>query len=555
MTFHLRPQHALSALLVALATALAAPLAHSQGAAAGPDQRFAPATSGIQARFGHALDGAGDRALVGAIGDGELGTDAGAAHVFERSGAGATWLEAGKLLASDGEAGDEFGYDVALEGDRALVGAHGWDGAGVVDAGAAYVFERQADGVWLEMARLESPVPAPFAHLGWSVDLEGDRALVGAVSDSGAGVFAGAAHLFERQGDGSWSHVAVLTDPDAQFGDSLGHTVALNGDSAFVGALLDDDAGDSAGAVHVFERAADGTWNHTDRLTASDATASARFGQSLAVNGDTLVVGTWINDGADPGRAYLFERDPSGAWLEAQRLTGIAGSDFFGFGVAADLVGDLCVIGTRRISFGASGPGMVRCYERRSDGQWHWVADVAPSSQDSFGRFGAATAVIGPDEFLTGAWAATTPTGQLSGAAYSTRIGQLMRTRPEVSIDDAGTTDLVLFAGPERAGSIYFVVGSYTGTSLGFEVDGVTLPIDRDSYTDQCVFDYNGAILTNNLGLLDGDGTAVVHFRLPKGLDPALAGVRIWHAAVVISPPVFWPPALVTEPIDVALVP
>lgn len=555
MTLLFPTKPALTALLVALSAATAAPLAHAQGAAAGPDQRFAPATSGVQARFGHALDGIGDRALIGAIGDGELGANAGAAHVFERDGSDAAWLEGAKLLASDGEAGDEFGFHVALDSDRALIGAHGWDGAGVIDAGAAYIFERQLDGSWLEVARLESPVPAPFAHLGWSVDLEGDRALVGAVSDSGAGVFAGAAHVFERQGDGSWLHITALTDPDAAFGDSLGHTVTLEGDIAFAGALLDDDAGDSAGAVHVFERGTDGTWNHTDRLTASDATANARFGQSIAVDGDTLVVGTWINDGADPGRAYLFERGIRGQWTEAQELTGIAGSDFFGFGVAADVEGDLCVIGTRRINFGATGPGMVRCYERQSNGVWHWVADVSPDSQDSFGRFGAAVAINAAGEFLTGAWAAASPSGQLSGAAYSTRVRRLMRTKAEVSITAAGTTDLVLFAGAEHAGAIHFVVGSYTGTSLGFEVDGVTLPIDRDAYTDQCVFDYNGAILTNNLGVIGEDGTAVVHFQLPTGLDPALAGVRIWHTAIVIGSPVFWPPVLVTDPVDLVLVP
>jgi len=537
----------------ALFVSSTASVAHAQLTGA-PDQRFTPAATPSQARFGHAVDAGATRAIVGGHGDDQLGFEAGAAWIFERVDANGDWVEVAKLVAYDGQVGDQFGYAVALDGDRALVGAHGRDEAGVVDGGIVHVLERAADGTWSEVARLAPAAPAPFAHFGWSVDLEGDRALVGAVSDSTAGVFAGAAYVFERAADGTWSQVAQLLDPTASFGDSLGHAVALEGDAAFAASLLDDDAGDSAGAVHAFVRDANGVWSHAQTLTAAVADDGDRLGQSLAVDGDRLVAGTWI-DGDDPGRAHLFERDAtSGAWVEQQVLVGPDGSTFFGFGVAADLAGDFLVVGARRVNFGSTQPGMVRAYERDASGVWQWIADVAPDGSQADGRFGSALAISGPRELLVGAHTAD-GAAPLSGAAFSARVGRLMRTQPTVSIAAAGASELVLFAGPENARSFHAIVGSFTGTAPVTVVDGVDLPLVWDDYTQVTVVDQGGGILEGGFGLTDGAGRATAHFHLPTGLDPALAGLTLWHAAVVVSPPTFWPPALVTDPVGIELVP
>ena len=68
-------------------------------------------------------------------------------------------------------------------------------------------------------------------------------------------------------------------------------SVGIDGDTAMVGDLLDDDRGRDAGAVYVFERDATGTWLEVDKLTASDAQPCDRFGRSVAVKGNTLIVG------------------------------------------------------------------------------------------------------------------------------------------------------------------------------------------------------------------------------------------------------------------------
>jgi hypothetical protein len=530
---------------------LAAPVEAQVG---GPEAVVTAGTPSADARFGWAVDAKGPRAVVGAIGHGPVGARVGAAHLLELENG--TWVPRALLLASDGGNGDELGYAVALDGDRALVGAHGWDAPGAPDAGAAYVFERQGDGAWTEVARLVPTAPFAFAHFGWSVDLAGDRALVGAVSDSGAGAFAGAAHVFERQEDGTWLEVGKLTDPEAQFGDSLGHTVALAGDEALVGALLDDDAGNGAGAVHVFRRGNGGGWSHVQRLTAGAAGVNARFGQSLSADGDWAVVGTWIEDasGAQPGRAHLFERDASGLWLERQTITGKPASPYFGFGIAADLEDDLLVVGSRRVAFGSAGPGLVRAYRRDASGTWNWLADVSPQQQDTFDRFGAAVAVVDGDEFLGGAWSANVGASTNAGAVYAVRVGALMRSSPTVSIQSPQPVDLALFAGPEHAGSIYAVIGSVTGVGPT-AFDGVDLPLDFDAYTEYTLVEFGVGILRTNIGLLDDQGSAGARFLLPSNLAPSFAGLTVWHAAVVLDPQVFWPPVVVTEPIDLRLVP
>jgi hypothetical protein len=520
----------------------------------GPDAAFECSTPTNDARFGSAIDAEGTRALVGALGHNSAAARTGAAFVFERERG--AWIERTALIASDAGHGDEFGLAVALEGDRALVGAHGWDAPTALDAGAAYVFERQADGSWLEVAKLVAATPTVFAHLGWSVALDGDRALVGAVSDGSAGALAGAALVFERQGDGSWLEVVKLTDPNAQFGDSFGHAVALVGDDALVTALHDDDAASSAGAVHVFRRDPAGAWSHVQQFTGGLGQANARFGQSICAEGATAVIGTALSGQAnnDPGRVYVFERDAAGAWSESAVLLGKVGSPYFGFGLDVDLVGDLLVVGSRRNAFASSGTGMVRAFRRADGGAWTWLADAASSAADTFDRFGSAVAVIDEDEFLAGAWGTAVGGQATAGRVYATRVAALMQSAPTVSVAAPAAIDLVLFGGVERAGGLFVVAGSVSGTGpTAFE--GIDVPLSFDAYTDHTVLAHGYAPLLGNVGVLDAQGTATARFELPAGLSPAFAGLTVHHAAIVIVPPVYWPPSLVTEPIGLVLVP
>ena len=236
---------------------------------------------------------------------------------FGRSGqsAEAAFLsEVKKLLASDAEAGDRFGYSVAVSGDTAVVGARSED-AGGNDAGAAYIFQRDEGSAdnWGELKKLLASDAQPGDSFGFSVTISGDTAVVGAVFEDAGGDDAGAAYLFQRDQGGadSWGEVAMLTASDAQAGDLFGWSVAVSGDSAVVGAFFEDAGGLFAGAAYLFQRDQGGAdnWGEVKKLTASDAQGGDEFGSGVAVSGDTAVVGAALEDagGSEAGAAYVFE--------------------------------------------------------------------------------------------------------------------------------------------------------------------------------------------------------------------------------------------------------
>ncbi len=156
-----------------------------------------------------------------------------------------------KIQASDKEASDQFGGSVSISGDRAIVGAHLEDTGGS-DAGAAYIFERSS-GVWSEAAKIQASDIEATDFFGRSVSISGDRATVGASSEDTGGSNAGAAYIFERNTSGVWSEVTKIQASDKQADDKFGESVSISGERVIVGAFLEDASGLSAGAAYIFE--------------------------------------------------------------------------------------------------------------------------------------------------------------------------------------------------------------------------------------------------------------------------------------------------------------
>jgi hypothetical protein len=254
--------------------------------------------------FGWSVAISGTTAWVGARSD-DIGglQDAGSAYVFRWDGS--QWVEEAKLTASDGDVVDWFGWSVAISGNTALVGAYG-DGVG-----SAFVY--RWDGTqWIEQAKL-SP-SSPLANsFGWSVALDGNTALVGdTFYDDGSGTLLGAAHVFRWNG-ATWVEEAVLTASDGEANDQLGYSVALSGNTALVGSRNDDVEGVvDAGSAYVWQW--DGSqWVEQPKLVASDGLALDRFGHSVALSGRNALVGAVASDEGglfDAGSAYVFRWEP-----------------------------------------------------------------------------------------------------------------------------------------------------------------------------------------------------------------------------------------------------
>jgi ketosteroid isomerase-like protein len=231
--------------------------------------------TGAGDEFGRAVAISGGTAAVGAPREdsGATGVDgdeasnslaqAGAVYVFAADEDG-RWTQAAYIKASNTDAGDRFGDSLALDGDLLAVGAPGEDGASSgIDgdandaqggAGAVYVFERDADGAWSQIAYVKASNPGFNDAFGSAVALSGNVLVVAAPSENSAAVGldgdeqdngaadAGAVYLFEREADGDWRQVSYVKASNTDSGDAFGTSVAFDGDTLVVGAELEDSA-------------------------------------------------------------------------------------------------------------------------------------------------------------------------------------------------------------------------------------------------------------------------------------------------------------------------
>jgi hypothetical protein len=299
--------------------------------------------------FGWAVAVDGNVIVVGAGFDDDNGFGAGAAYVFRYDGTTGQWVEEQKLTASDGTATDRFGHAVDVEGDVAVIGAAQDDDVAMY-AGSAYVFRYDpGTGTWAEEQKLTASDGVFADNLGAAVSISGDVVLLGAESDD-LGVDAGSAYVFRYDGgSGRWVEAQKLLASDGEATARFGGAVAVDGEVALVGAELDLEGGTPTGSAYVFRYdAGEDAWVEEQKLLAGDAAMFDNFGFSVALDGETALVGAFVADaaGLDAGAAYRFEYDAgSGLWTEAQKLVPADGamSDYFGVSVALD--GGVALVG------------------------------------------------------------------------------------------------------------------------------------------------------------------------------------------------------------------
>jgi uncharacterized repeat protein (TIGR01451 family) len=250
-----------------------------------------------------------------------------------------------KVIASDGGSNDYFGQSVALSGNTALVGATSHDVGANTDQGSVYVFVRSGI-TWTQQAQLTASDGTLDDYFGISVALEGNTALVGASSDDvGSNTDQGSVYVFVRN-ENTWTQEAHLVAADGASSDRFGYPVALSGDTALVGSTGDDvGANTDQGSAYVFVRS--GTnWSQQAQLTASDGVSYDNFGV-VALSDNTALVGAeWDDVGLnqDQGSAYVFVRSGI-TWTQQAQLIASNGEAFDHFGSAVALDGDRAVVG------------------------------------------------------------------------------------------------------------------------------------------------------------------------------------------------------------------
>jgi len=260
-------------------------------------------------RFGSAIALSGASLLVGAPErhtGGRIGQ--GAAYIFQREGE--VWTSHGPpLVASDGQAEDRFGLEVALDQDLAIVSAVDRNVDGHKHAGAVYVFERTALG-WTQRQVLTAQDGDADEYFGSAIAVSGNSLLISSYLHTvGTSFRQGAVYPFFKDG-AEWIAGPILTASDGGDDDRFGYAIAMDGNRAIIGDIpYKTGHRSNRGAAYVFERHGRAWLQKGDPIEATDGNASDDFGTALSIRGTTAVIGA-SQQGPEaednPGAAYML---------------------------------------------------------------------------------------------------------------------------------------------------------------------------------------------------------------------------------------------------------
>lgn len=221
---------------------------------------------------------------------------------------------------------------------------------------------------------------------------------------------------------------------DAEFGDRFGSSIAVSGDTAVIGAVWDDlGAAIDAGSVYVFVRIG-GAWVEQQKLSAPNPATNGNFGGAVAIAGDTLVVRA-----REPRSVSVFIR-VDGLWAEQQTLTSPVPGESDGFGAAVAVSGETIVVGARTADQAATHAGVAYVFTR-TDGIWSHQQTLTASDAEATDFFGGAVALCG-DRVLVGATGDDNAGGTNAGAVYAfAREGEIWTEIQKLVASDPGGFD------------------------------------------------------------------------------------------------------------------
>ena len=353
-----------------------------------------------------------------------------------------------ELLAGDPEFGSLLGFDVAIDGDFAVAGAPFHGGFGSNHAGAAYIFQLQ-DGSWTQVKKLLPPWGGNKGDdFGISVDIHGDRVIVGArhaPHDDKEKV--GAAYIFARSGT-QWYLEAKLYPAQGEAGDVFGTSVGISGTKAIVGAPGDDALGSGAGAAYLYRK--NSSWVLMGKVMAQDGDAYDAFATSVAFDEQLAVVGAPSNAGVDglhSGAAYIFDCSSISS-TEIARLVPDDADILDHFGHSVDIDQGQVIVGAplandkegKAYIFVQNGSGFV---------QQAILEDANGASLDKFGH----AVGITEDGAIVGAFRDDDLAGDAGSSFLFARSG------------DSWSFDMQLFASDGQAGNQF---------GHGVDIDGST---------------------------------------------------------------------------------
>jgi len=465
-------------------------------------------------QFGRSVDLTSNVGVVGADFEDELGNNAGAAYIFSQDISGVGFVK--KVQGNDTQAGDLFGSSVNVSGDMIIIGAIGHNlVSGTIpinQGGAAYIFDRNQGGAdnWGEIAKLVPDDPQNNSFFGASVAISGDFAVVGAplvnlLNGSTTEADAGAAYIFFRNqgGTNNWGQVKKLVASDFDDMDRFGTSVAISGDLVVIGSPGQDFTGaNQAGSAYIFDRNNGGTdnWGEVTQISASDGSTSCEFGSSVDIEGDIIVAGSPCGLG---GGAYVYYQDQGGMdnWGEVTKMISDDLSLGDELGISVALSGDAIIVGADGEDEVADGAGAAYLFLRNEGGADNWgqIQKFIPSDGGMDDKFGGSVGIFGDFSFV----GSLNHDGGLSNAGAAYLFGptcEISAVTPTVPVCNGTTAEFQL---------------AYAGTIL--------------ATTQTVILDSDALGLTAGTIVATGT-TSPISIAIPNQLDPGTVTFRIQDA-------------------------
>jgi hypothetical protein len=336
--------------------------------------------------FGHAVSIFENKAVIGAYGDDENGNRSGSAYVYELKNG--NWIQTAKLVASDGTEYDYFGRSVSIYGNYAIVGADRNDTLNE-NTGAVYTFEF-INGAWTQQSKIISTLGEYDGYFGASVYLEGNRAIIGAYGENEN---SGSVYIFELNGN-NWNQTAKINPKIVNVNARFGSSVSLSGDRLLIGAYFDNHQGINSGSAYVFDLI-DGNWIQNAILYPGDGANNDFFGASLSLSNNRAIIGSYHNNnnGINSGSAYIFDLN-NGNWEQTQKINNTLGSSGDYFGSTVSISGNRIIIGSSGEDDNGIDSGTSYIYDLLVD-NWNMTTKLSPSESAYGDNFSNSISILG----------------------------------------------------------------------------------------------------------------------------------------------------------------
>ena len=374
--------------------------------------------------FGLSVATSGDTIVIGSQADDDNGMSSGSAYVFVKTGD--EWVFQQKLKPLDGKAFSNFGTSVDISGETIIVGAGLSDNPGF-NEGAAYVFVRNGTK-WTQQQKLVPSDPAIGVQFGQRLALDGDTVVISAIAHG--------AYVFVRSGN-IWSEHKKLSPSDNPLGenDQFGRSIDISGDTIIVGAHQDNIADSSnQGSAYIFVKIG-ATWVEQQKLTASGGKTGDIFGYSVAISGNSVIVGTPhcdVGNKIDQGSAYVFVRRGS-TWVQQNQLIAHDGAAGDKFGGSVAIKGEIAVFGAYQDDVGKHpDQGSVYVFKKNSEGgnNWSEVDKLLASDGGANDSFGLESIAIRDNTIIVGAYQNDVDGNINQGSAYVFSVLGKRKPRP-----------------------------------------------------------------------------------------------------------------------------